>query len=61
MGASRGRRSDDNVKGSCRLLCPPGRRHEFADWDNQYVHDTMDVLEPDASTTALGAPIGGRE
>ena len=41
-----------NVKSSARLLCLPERQHEFQGWDTPYVHDTVDVLAPEAGTTA---------
>ena len=50
-----------NVKRSARLLCPPERQHEFQGWDTLYVHDTVDVLAPEAGTTALGSAFGSRE
>ena len=58
FGATGGRKADGDVKSSCRLLCPPARRHEFAGWDTRYVHDTVNVLSPDDATAALGVPFG---
>ena len=34
---------------------------EFQGWDTPYVHDTVDVLAPEAGTTALGSAFGSRE
>ena len=48
-------------KSSARLLCPPERQHEFQGWDTPYVHDTVDVLVPEAGTTALLSAFGSRE
>eukprot|EP00973_Karenia_brevis_P021040 2894177-Karenia_brevis.AAC.1 len=61
FGATRGQRSQDNVKSSCRLICPLARRAEFQGWDTPYVRDSVDVLSSDEGTTALGAPIGEPE
>ena len=58
LGATRGTIAEDNVKSSCRLLCPPGRREEFAGWDTHYVHATTKVLSSDGPTTALGVTFG---
>ena len=58
FGATRGCMTDGDVKSSCRLLCPPSRRHEFAGWDTRYIHDTVNVLSPDDPTAALGVPFG---
>ena len=58
FGATRGRRPDDDIKSSCRLVCPLARRREFAGWDTAYVHSTTNVLGSDSPTTALGAPFG---
>ena len=49
----------DNIKSTCRLVCPPPRRrHEFDGWDTEYVRSTTRVLNSDDPTTALGAPFG---
>ena len=61
FGATRSCAAHGNDKSSARLLCPPERQHEFQGWDTQYVHDTVDVLVPDAGTTALGSAFGSRE
>ena len=60
FGAIRGSRSDNNIKSTCRLLCPPPRRSEFDGWDTDYVRSTTDVLGSDDPTVALGAPLGPR-
>jgi hypothetical protein len=59
FGASRGTVAAGTAKSTCRLLCPPILRESFAGWDTEYVRSTVKVLEPDAATSALGAPIGG--
>ena len=61
FGATRVCAAHGNVKSSARLLCPPGRQHEFQGWDTPYVHDTVDVLAPEDGTTALGSAFGCRE
>ena len=58
FGATRGTITDDNIKSSCRLLCPRSRRHEFTGWDTEYVRATTKVLDSDAAATALGAMFG---
>ena len=58
FGATRGTMAHDNIKSSCRLLCPPSRRLEFAGWDTQYVHATTKVLDSDGAATALGVMFG---
>ena len=61
FGATRGCVAHGNVKSSARPLFPPERQHEFQGWDTPYVHDTVDVLAPEAGTTALGSAFGSRE
>ena len=58
FGATRGTIVDNNVKSSCRLLCPAARRHEFVGWDTPYVHSTTKVLDSDGTATALGVTFG---
>ena len=43
------------------MLCPPERQQEFQGWETPCVHDTVDVLAPEAGTTALGSAFGYRE
>jgi hypothetical protein len=59
FGATRGTKAEGNVKSSCRLVCPPSRRHEFSGWDTPYVHETTHVLDPDGPASALGVSFGG--
>ena len=56
-----GRIALGNAKSSARLLCPPERFHEFSGWDTAYVRDSVVVLSPDTSATALGSAFGTRE
>lgn len=60
FGATRGEPGSDDIKSTCRLICPAGRRADFAGWDTEYVRSTTKVLDSDGLTTALGAPFGPR-
>ena len=60
FGATRGVPGSEDIKSTCRLICPHSRRHEFAGWDTDYVRSTTKVLNSDEATTALGAPFGPR-
>ena len=44
FGATRGEPNSDDIKSTCRLVCPAGRRAEFAGWDTEYVRSTTKVL-----------------
>ena len=61
FGATQEYAAHGNVKSSARLLCSPERQHEFQGWDTPYVHDTVDVLAPEAGPTAPGSAFGSRE
>ena len=61
FGATRSCAAHGNVKSSARLLCPPELQQEFHGWDTPYVHDTVDVLAPEAGTTALGSAFDSRK
>jgi len=57
FGATRGEPGSDDIKSTCRLICPDSRRQEFSGWDTEYVQSTTKVLQGDDATTALGAPL----
>ena len=61
FGVTQGCAAHGIVESSARLPGPPERQHELQGWDTPYVHDTVDVLAPEAGTTALGSAFGSRE
>ena len=58
FGATRGTLAQGNVKSSARFPGLPELRHEFQGWDTPHVRRTVQVLNPDDNTSALGAPSG---
>ena len=57
MGASRSVGND--CKSTARLICPEASRHEHADWDTVYIHETCVVKEAGESPKVLGVHVGG--
>ena len=45
FGATRGELGSEDIKSTCRLICPNNRRHEFAGWDTASVRSTTKVLD----------------
>ena len=59
FGASRGTIEQGNAKSSARLLCLPDERDNHSGWDTPYVRNTVEILDAESTTSALGAPTEG--